>query len=112
MLGNRVLILGMMTLGEMIASEPNAKEKGISPVARRLVMQYTHRHSGSLSSHFPFLSEKDFLRQSRIILLDASACLLAWRYLDVDMCCLMPYFWKNFAKSLPTNYRPLSVTMD
>ncbi|KAB2608578.1 paramyosin-like [Pyrus ussuriensis x Pyrus communis] len=36
---------------------------------------------GSLSAHFPFLLEKDFLRQLRIILLDASACPLPWGYL-------------------------------
>ncbi|KAM1963123.1 hypothetical protein ACFX16_023330 [Malus domestica] len=74
MLGNRVLILGTIMLGGMIAFKPNAKEKGVSLVAHLLVVRYAHRHPGSSSGHFPFLSERDFLRQSRIILLDASAC--------------------------------------
>ena len=74
MLGSRVLILGKMTLEGMIASEPNAKEKRASSVTRPWVVQCAHRHSGNLSGHFPFLSVRDFLRQSRIVLLDASAC--------------------------------------
>ncbi|KAM2335686.1 hypothetical protein ACFXTH_013070 [Malus domestica] len=74
MLGSKVVILGTIMLGGMIASEPNAKEKGVSSVARLLVVRYTHRHSGSSSGHFPFLSMRDFLKQSRIVLLDASAC--------------------------------------
>ena len=76
MFGSRVSILAMMTLGGMIASEPNAKEKIASPVARPLVVRYAHKHLGNSSSHFPFLSVKDFLRQSRIIFLDASDRLL------------------------------------
>ena len=58
----------------MIASEPNAKEKEVSPVARLLVVRYAHRHPESSSGHFPFLLVRDFLRQSTIVLLDASAC--------------------------------------
>ncbi|KAM1156452.1 hypothetical protein ACFX2B_026956 [Malus domestica] len=73
-LGNRVLMLDTMMLGGMIASEPNAKEKGVSPVASLLVVGSAHKHPGSSSGHFPFLSVRDFLRQSRIVLLDASAC--------------------------------------
>ena len=110
--GSRVVMLGMMMLGGMIAFERNAKEKGVSLVARLLVVRYAHRHPGSASGHFPFLSVRDFLRQSRIVLLEASACRLPCGYLGVDICCFMPYFWKNPAKSLPTNYGPLSVTMD
>ncbi|KAM1359783.1 hypothetical protein ACFX2F_046710 [Malus domestica] len=74
MLGSRAVILGLMTLGWMIASKPNAKEKEVSPVARLLVVRYAYRHSESLSGHFSFLLVRDFLRQSRIILLDASTC--------------------------------------
>ena len=96
----------------MIASELNAKEKRVSPVAHLLVVRYAHKHLGSSSGHFSFLLVRDFLRQSRIILLDASTCPFPWGYFGVDMCCLMPYFWKNFAKSLPTNYESFSVTMD
>ena len=110
--GSRVVMLGMMMLGGMIASEPKAKEKGVSPVARLLVVRYAHRHPRSASGHFPFLSARDFLRQSRIVLLEASVCLLPCGYLGVDICCFIPYFWKNPTKSLPTNCRPLSVTMD
>ena len=58
----------------MIAYEPNAKEKGVSPVAHLLVVRYAHRHPGSSSGHFTFLLVRDFLRQSRIVLLDASTC--------------------------------------
>ncbi|KAM1933975.1 hypothetical protein ACFX15_018200 [Malus domestica] len=47
-----------------------------------------------------------------MVLLDASACPLPCGYQGVDTCYLMPYFSKNFAKSLPTNYGPLSVTME
>ena len=46
-----------------------------------------------------------------MVLLDALACPLPCGYRGVDMCCLMPYFSKNFAKSLPMNCGPLSVTM-
>ena len=53
MLGSRVLILGTMTLGGMIASEPNAKEKRVSPVARLLVVRYAHRHPGIRLAIFP-----------------------------------------------------------
>ncbi|KAM1172789.1 hypothetical protein ACFX2G_023336 [Malus domestica] len=60
--GNMVLMLGTMTLGMMIASELNAKEKGVSPVACHLVIRYAHRTPGSSSDHFPCLSVKDFLR--------------------------------------------------
>ncbi|KAM2693000.1 hypothetical protein EV2_007224 [Malus domestica] len=74
MLGSRVLMLGTMMLGGMIASEPNAEEKRVSPIARLLVVRYAHKHPGNSSGHFHFLSVRDFLRQSRIILLDASAC--------------------------------------
>ncbi|KAM1034124.1 hypothetical protein PS1_037851 [Malus domestica] len=74
MLGSRVLILGTMKLGGMIMSEPNAKENGVSPVAHRLVVRYAHKHLRSSFGHFSFLSEIDFLSQSRIILLDASTC--------------------------------------
>ncbi|KAM2256292.1 hypothetical protein ACFXTI_046657 [Malus domestica] len=74
MLGRRVLMLGTMMLGGMIASEPNAKEKGVSSIARLLVVLYAHKHPGSSSGYFPFLSVRDFLRQSRIVLLDASTC--------------------------------------
>ncbi|KAM1462693.1 hypothetical protein ACFXTO_047695 [Malus domestica] len=74
MLGSRVLMLGTMMLGGMIASESNAKEKGVSPVAHLLVVRYAHKHPWSSSGHFAFLSVKDFLRQSRIVLLDVSAC--------------------------------------
>ncbi|KAM1322077.1 hypothetical protein EV1_014872 [Malus domestica] len=73
MLGNKVLILGTMTSGEMIAFEPNAKEKGVSLVAHIFVVRYAHRHPGSSSVHFPFLLERDFLRESMIALLDALA---------------------------------------
>ncbi|KAM2227480.1 hypothetical protein ACFXTI_014281 [Malus domestica] len=45
----------------MIASEPNAKEKGVSPVAHLLVVQYTHRHPSSSSGNFPFLLARDYL---------------------------------------------------
>ena len=45
----------------MIASEPNAKEKGVSPVARSLVVRYAHRHLGSSSGHFPFFVGEGFL---------------------------------------------------
>ena len=38
MIGSRVIILGTMTLGGMKTSEPNAKEKGVSLVARHLVV--------------------------------------------------------------------------
>ena len=38
MVGSRVLMLDTTTLGGMIASEPIAEEKGVSPVARRLVV--------------------------------------------------------------------------
>ena len=96
--GSIVLMLGTMTLGEMIASEPYARENEVSPIARLLVVRYAHRTPGSSSGQLPFLSEKDFLRQSRMVLL--------------DMCCLMPYFSKNFNKSLPTNCGPLSVTYE
>ncbi|KAM2903022.1 hypothetical protein COP2_002882 [Malus domestica] len=112
MLGSEVLILGTMTLGGMIAYKINANEKGVSPIIHRLVVQYTHRHPGSSFGHFPFLSKMDFLKQSRIDLLDASACPLPWGYIGIDMCCLMSYFLKNFAKSLPTNYELLSMMMD
>ena len=44
----------------MIASEPNAKEKGVSLVARLLVVRYAHRHPGSSSGHFPFFVGKGF----------------------------------------------------
>ncbi|KAM1343829.1 hypothetical protein PS2_007899 [Malus domestica] len=76
MLGSRVLTLGTMMLGGMIAYIPNAKDKRLSPITRLLVVRYAHRHQGSLSGHFSFLSVKDFLRQSWIVLLDASAYLL------------------------------------
>ena len=56
----------------MIASEPNAKEKGVSPVAHLLVVRYAHKHIRNSSGHLPFLLVRDFLRQSRIVLLDAS----------------------------------------
>ena len=72
-------MLGTMMLEGMIASELNANVKGVSLVARLLVVRYAHRHSGSSSSHFPFLSIRDFLRQSRIVLLDALACPIALR---------------------------------
>ena len=72
--GSRVVMLSMMMLGGMIISDPNTKEKGVSPVTRLLVVRYAHRHPGSSSGHFPFLLARDFLRQSRIILLDASTC--------------------------------------
>ena len=72
--GSRVVMLGTMMLGGRIVSEPNAKEKGVSPVARLLVVRYAYRHPGSSSGHFPFLLARDFLRQSRIVLLDASTC--------------------------------------
>ena len=110
--GSMVLMLSMMTLRGMIAFEPNAKEKWVSPVAYRLVVWYAHKTPGSSSGHFPCLSVRDFLRQCMIDLLDASACPLPWGYLSVDMFCLMPYFWKNFAKSLPTNCGPLSMALD
>ncbi|KAM1606340.1 hypothetical protein ACFX13_027827 [Malus domestica] len=71
--GSRVLILSTITLGGMIASDPNAKEKGVSPIACLLVVRYAYRHSRRSSGHFPFLSVWDFLRQLRIVLLDASA---------------------------------------
>ena len=87
----RVLMLGTMMLGGMLVSEPNAKEKGVSPVAHFLVVRYAHRHPGSSSGHLPFLSARDFLRQSRIVLLEALACPLPCGYLGVDICCLMPY---------------------
>ncbi|KAM1404256.1 hypothetical protein ACFX2I_012749 [Malus domestica] len=74
MLDSRVLMLGTMMLGGMIASEPNAKEKRVSPVTRLLVVRYANRHPGSSSGYFLFLLVRDFLRQSRIVLLDASAC--------------------------------------
>ncbi|KAM2549623.1 hypothetical protein TB1_013967 [Malus domestica] len=74
MFGNRVLMLGTMMLEGMIASEPNAKEKGVSPVIHLLVVRYAHKHPMSSSGHFPFLSVRDFLRQSRIVLLDVLAC--------------------------------------
>ena len=38
MIGSRVLIVGTMTLGGIIVSESNSKEKEVSLVARRLVM--------------------------------------------------------------------------
>ena len=110
--GSMVLMLDTMTLGGMITSEPNANEKRVSPVAHRLVIRYSHMTPGSSFGHFPCLSMRDFLRQSMIILLNASAYPLPWGYLGVDMCYLMPYFWKNFGKSLSMNCRPLSVMID
>ncbi|KAM1985586.1 hypothetical protein ACFX16_013743 [Malus domestica] len=106
-----LLMLNMMTLGGMISFEPNSNKKGVSPVTHRLVMRYAHKTLGSSSGHFPYLSVRDFLRQSGIVLLGASAYLLPWGYLSVNMGCLMPYLWKNFAKSLPTNYGALSMTI-
>ncbi|RXH87144.1 hypothetical protein DVH24_028644 [Malus domestica] len=70
MLGSKVLMLCTMMLGGMIASEPNAKEKGVSLVAHLLVVQYAHKHPGSSFGHFLFLSVRDFLRQLRIVLFD------------------------------------------
>lgn len=58
-IGSIILILGTMTLEGMIASDPNAIEKGVSLVARCLVVLYAHRTPGSLSSHFSFLFERD-----------------------------------------------------
>ncbi|KAM2715671.1 hypothetical protein EV2_045253 [Malus domestica] len=100
--GSTMLMLGTITLGGMIASEPNARKNGVSTVAHLLVVRYAHRTPWSLFGHLPFLSKRDFLSQLRMVLLDASACLLYFGYLGVDMCCLMPYFLKNFAKYLPT----------
>ncbi|KAM2325576.1 hypothetical protein ACFX1X_024922 [Malus domestica] len=74
MLDSRVLMLDTMMLGGMIASEPNTKEKGISLVTLLLVVRFAHKHPRSSSGHFPFLSVKDFLKQSRIVLLDALVC--------------------------------------
>ncbi|KAM1349599.1 hypothetical protein ACFX2F_003655 [Malus domestica] len=96
----------------MIALEPYARENGVSWVTRFLVVQYVHRTPRSSSGHLPFLSDRVFLRQSRIVLLDASACPLPCGYQGMDMCCLMPYFSKNFAKYLPINCGPLLVTME
>ncbi|KAM2891208.1 hypothetical protein COP2_009533 [Malus domestica] len=75
-----VLMLGTTTLREMISSEPYAKENGVLPIARLLVVRYAHGTSGSSSGHLPFLSEMDFLRQSRMVLLEALACPLPCGY--------------------------------
>ena len=77
-------MLVTMTLGGMIASEPYATEKGVSPVARLLVVRYAHKTPGSSSGHLPFLSERVFLRHSRMLLLDALACPLPCGYRGVD----------------------------
>ncbi|KAM2445579.1 hypothetical protein ACFX1W_013522 [Malus domestica] len=109
--GSKVLMLGIMTSGGMIGSKPYARENGVSLVTHLLVVRYAQRTPRSSFGHLP-LFEMDFLRQSRIVLLDALACLLPYEYLDVDMYCLMSYFSKNFAKSFPTNYGLLFVTME
>ncbi|KAM0988460.1 hypothetical protein ACFX2A_012612 [Malus domestica] len=96
----------------MIASKPYAKKNGVSSISHLFVVRYAHRTQGSSSSHLPFLSERVFLRQLKMVLLDASACPLPCGYQGVDICCLMLYFFKNLAKSLPTNCGPLLVTMN
>ncbi|KAM1314978.1 hypothetical protein ACFX13_018918 [Malus domestica] len=98
-----MLMFGTMTLEGMITSEPYTRENGVSPVAHLLVVRYTYKTSGSSSGHLPFLSKRDFLRQSRMVLLDTSACSLSCGYRGVDMCCLILYFSKNFTKYCPRN---------
>ncbi|KAM2205932.1 hypothetical protein ACFX1S_025369 [Malus domestica] len=104
-------MLGIMMLGGIITSKPYARENGVSQVAHLLVVRYAHRTPRSSSGHLPFLSKRDFLRQLRMVLLDNSAYPFPYEYRGMDMCCLMPYFLKNFTESLPTNCKPLSVTM-
>ncbi|KAM2494519.1 hypothetical protein ACFX1W_034606 [Malus domestica] len=55
--GSTMLMLGTTTLGGMITSEPYARENGVSPVARLLVVRYAYRTPGNSSGYFSFFSE-------------------------------------------------------
>ena len=66
----------MPILMGIIASNPNAKLKGVSLVPDCAVVQIAYSVLDNSSTHKPFASSNDFFRDSKMFLLDYSTWLL------------------------------------
>ena len=65
---------GNSTSAGIMHSVPYTRAKGVSPVARLVVVRWDQRTPSSSSAHLPFLASKCFFSPSRMVLLIVSAC--------------------------------------